>query len=251
MLPFNHIFIGIGNNGSLIVRNIKVSDARRIIVDTSDYLLDKRTFVESVAEFSKKIPENAIMWLIFENKPVNIEIARLMDFYAPRDVVRFAYVLSPYIELVTMKRPAWTKGFETVFYDSLWEVLKDYRDASIKDAFQHAGKRIGEMLSKLYHYLENDMLVNVDYADFFAMVKGGNVGIIRLLHEVDFGWHWGIWDRGLISIRAGKNVPLTHAHTVLHRFQDILKEKDVIWGVQIDENVSDDVEVLALLVKKW
>lgn len=182
---------------------------------------------------------------------MNIEIAKIIDFYLPSDVMRLAYVLTPYIELVNTEKPTWAGTFETVFYDSLWEVLDEYKEASLKDAFNAAGKRIGEMFSKLYNYLEANMLVNVDYADFFAMIKGGNVGILRLINEIDFNWHWGIWERGLINIRAGRNVPLSNAHKILNHFQEILEEKDIIWGVQIDNESNDDVEVLALLIKRW
>lgn len=249
--PFNHIFIGIGNNGSLIVRNIGIESSKRVIIDTSDYLLNKRVFVDEIEGFFKNVERNSIVWMIFERKPTNIEIAKLIDFYLPGDVMRLAYVLTPYIELVNTKKPKWAENFETVFYDSLWEVLSEYKEVSLKDAFNRAGMSIGEMFTKLYEYLENNMLVNVDYADFFAMIKGGNVGIIRLIRDIDFTWHWGIWDRGLINIMAGRRVPLSHAHRILNHFQDILGEKDIIWGVQIKEDAREEVEVLALLIKRW
>ncbi|MBP1912130.1 cell division GTPase FtsZ [Thermococcus stetteri] len=107
------------------------------------------------------------------------------------------------------------------------------------------------MFSRLYYYLESQMLVNIDYADLFNMIRGGNVGILRLLREVDFTWHWGIWERGLIGILVRNDFPLKGAHSILHSFQEILSEKDVIWGVITDENLNGRVEILSLLVKKW
>lgn len=109
------------------------------------------------------------------------------------------------------------------------------------------------MFSRLHYYLETQMLVNIDYADLFNMIRGGNVGILRTLRKVDFGWHWGgIWDRGGLvgGILVGKDFPLKDAHGILKRFQDILAEKDIIWGgVVMDENLTREVEILALLVK--
>ena len=59
--PFNHIFVGIGNNGSLIVRGIGIESSKRIIIDTSDYLLNKRAFVDEIEGFFENVKQNSIV----------------------------------------------------------------------------------------------------------------------------------------------------------------------------------------------
>lgn len=250
-LHFNHLFVGIGNNGSRIVKNLNIRNAGRVVVDPADYILNRKELIRDIRRFFGELNDNTIAWFLFENKPINIEISKQIDYYTPGKVIKLAYVLTPHTELVEMNKPEWADMFETVFYDSLRELLKEYQEIPLKDAFEMASRYIGGMFSKLYYYLENDMLINVDYADLFAIIKGRNVGILRILNKVEFDWNWGIWERGLINIRAGRHVPLSKAHSILNRFQYLLSKKDVIWGVQIDEETEKDIEILALLVKRW
>ncbi|AHF80143.1 hypothetical protein [Thermococcus paralvinellae] len=253
MIYFNHIFVGIGNGGIRIVKNIDIPNAVKVTLDSSYYLFDKKrnSFVKQIKNFFGNLSDDTIVWVIFEDKPINIEIANLINNTLPDKAIRLAYVLSPYKELVYEQKPKWANNFETVFYDSLSEFLDAYTLIPLEDAFNAASKQIGIMFSKLYYYLENQMLVNIDYADLFNMVKGGNIGILRILREVDFEWNWGIWDRGLISIMVGKKVPLKSAHEILGKFQHFLREKDIIWGVRMNEELENEIEILALLIKRW
>ncbi|HIP74626.1 MAG TPA: hypothetical protein EYH24_01320 [Thermococcus paralvinellae] len=255
MVSFTHIFVGIGNSGIRVIKNMNmdIPNAIGVTLDSSYYLLGRRrpSFVKQIRDFFGNLNDDTIIWVIFEDKPINIKIVNLINDSLPRKVIRLAYVLSPYRELVYEGKPEWASNFETVFYDSLSEFLNDYTSVPLEDAFNKASEQIGIMFSKLYHYLENQMLVNVDYADLFNMVKGGNVGILRILREVDFEWNWGMWDRGLINIMVGKNVPLKSAHEILKRFQHLLKEKDIIWGIRTNEELENEIEILALLIKRW
>ncbi len=251
MVSFSHIFVGIGNNGSKVVQNIDIKRTPKIVINPTYYLLGRSSFRQNLKELFWNIPDDAILWFILENKPVNVEIMQIILEYVPRKPLKLAYLLTPQRELINEEKPQWAENFDTVFYDSLWEFLDEYTSSSLESAFQMAAKNIGLMFTRLYYYLENQMLVNVDYADFFSMVKGNNVGILRLLRKVDFDWHWGIWDRGLVNILVGEKVPLNYAHKILSMFQSLLKEKDIIWGVKMEEGLKDQVEILSLLVKGW
>ncbi|WP_204266920.1 hypothetical protein, partial [Citrobacter youngae] len=48
-----------------------------------------------------------------------------------------------------------------------------------------------------------------------SVTKGGDVGILRLLNNVNFELHWGVWERGLINILANKSVPLESVTKIL------------------------------------
>ena len=253
MVSFTHIFVGIGNSGIRVVKNMNIPNAIGVTLDSSYYLLNRKrpSFVKQIRDFFGSLNDDTIIWIIFEDKPINIEIVNLINYSLPKKVIRIAYVLSPYRELIYERKPEWADNFETVFYDSLSEFLDVYTSIPLEDAFNAASKQIGIMFSKLYYYLENQMLVNIDYADLFNMVKGGNIGILRILRKVDFEWNWGIWDRGLISIMVGKNVPLKSAHEILRKFQYLLREKDIIWGVRMNKELDNEIEILALLIKRW
>ncbi|ASA77176.1 hypothetical protein [Thermococcus sp. 5-4] len=251
MQSFTHLFVGIGNTGARIVNSITADGIVKVTVNPAYYLLPRfDEYEERLRNFFSSLPENTFLWLVFDDKEINHELREIITESAPKDTIKLAYVLTPKKELVTEKKPPWAGDFETVFYDSLWDFFRS-DDASISVAFQGASQSIAEMFSRLYYYLETQMLVNIDYADLFNMIRGGNVGILRLLREVDFGWHWGIWDRGLVGILVGREFPLKDAHGILGHFQEILAEKDVIWGVVMDENLTREVEILALLVKRW
>ncbi|ASJ12064.1 hypothetical protein [Thermococcus thioreducens] len=251
MVSFTHLFVGIGNTGARIVNSITADGAVKVTVNPAYYLLPRSSeYEERLRGFFSRIPENTFLWLVFDDKDINHELREIIVDSTPKDTIKLAYVLTPRKELVVGKRPSWADDFETVFYDSLWDFFAD-ENVSLSTAFQEASKNIAAMFSRLYYYLETQMLVNIDYADLFNMIRGGNVGILRLLREVDFGWHWGIWDRGLIGILVGKEFPLRDAHGILASFQEILADKDVIWGVVMDENLTREVEILALLVKRW
>lgn len=251
LASFTHIFVGIGNGGARIVNSIEVDGAVRVSINPAYYLFSRKAdeYVGRIESFFSSIPANTMLWLIFDDKPINLEIVDLILRSSPEDTIKLAYVLTPERELVESETPPWARHFETVFYDSLWEFMRG--DAAVGSAFENAALQIGRMFSKLYYYLENEMLVNIDYADLFNIIRGGNVGILRMLRDVDFSWHWGIWDRGLISIMVGEKVPLKNAHRILARFQEILSEKDVIWGVRVAGNLEDEIEILALLTKRW
>ncbi|USG98967.1 hypothetical protein K1720_05255 [Thermococcus argininiproducens] len=251
MPSFPHIFIGIGNNGNRVVQNIGIEEVLKFSINPSYYLLGKSSFKKKIRKTFWDIPDNAVLWIVLENKPINIEILEIILDYLPKNPLKLAYILTPQKELVHEKKPWWAQEFDTVFYDSLWEFLHDYTDVSLETAFQMAAKNIGLMFTRLHYYLENQMLVNVDYADFFNIVRGNNVGILRLLTKVNFEWHWGIWDKGLINILVGENVPLSDAHKILYNFQNFLKEKDIIWGIKMEEGLNSRVEILSLLVKRW
>ncbi len=251
MRSFTHLFVGIGGTGARIVNSITADGIVKVTVNPAYYLLpNSERYAERLRDFFSRLPKNTFLWIVFEDKEINHELREIIIDSAPGDTIRLAYVLTPRRELIRGEKPPWADDFETVFYDSLWDFLSD-DNASLQDAFQNASANIAEMFSRLYYYLETQMLVNIDYADLFNMIKGGNVGILRLLREVDFNWHWGVWERGLIGILVGKEFPLKGAHSILRNFQEILSEKDIIWGVITDETLEKDVEILSLLVKKW
>ncbi|WP_461865768.1 hypothetical protein [Thermococcus sp.] len=251
LISFNHIFVGIGNNGVRVVDKINIDSVIRVTINPAYYLASCKSaeYMDRTKSFFSSIPKNTMLWLIFENKPINLEIVDLIINNTPEDVIKLAYILTPEKELVKENKPKWAENFETVFYDSLWEFMSG--EKTINFAFEHATYQIGNMFSKLYYYLENEMLVNIDYADLFNMIRGGNIGILRMLTNVDFNWHWGIWERGLISILVGKEVPLKYAHQILSHFQEILSERDIIWGIQVANNLEEEIEILALLTKRW
>ncbi|WP_297064508.1 hypothetical protein [Thermococcus sp.] len=250
MPSFTHIFVGIGNTGSRIVNGITADGVIKVTVNPAYYLLpSSERYAERLRSFFESVPKDSFLWLVFDDKPLNHELREVIEAALPGDVIKLAYVLTPNRELVTNGKPEWAGGFETVFYDSLWDFFKG--EYSISEAFESASRGIGRMFSKLYYYLETQMLVNIDYADLFNMIRGGNVGILRLLRGVDFDWHWGLWDRGLVALLVGEEAPLKDAHSILGRFQEILSEKDVIWGVITDRELGKDSEILALLVKRW
>ncbi len=251
LISFNHIFVGIGNSGVRIVDKINIDSAVRVTINPAYYLASHKAveYINRIESFFSSIPKNTMLWLIFEDKPINLEIANLITSNTPEDVIKLAYTLTPEKELVEENKPKWAGNFETVFYDSLWEFMS--REKTVNLAFEYATHQIGSMFSKLYYYLENEMLVNIDYADLFNMIRGNNVGILRMLNTVDFNWHWGIWERGLISILVGKEVPLKHAYHILSHFQEILSEKDIIWGVRVANGLEKEIEILALLTKRW
>ena len=251
MSSFPYIFVGIGNNGGKVVQNISMEGVSRIVINPTYYLLGKSSFRQNLKNLFWNVPEDAILWFILENKPINVEIVEVILEYMPQKPLKLAYLLTPQKELVHEEKPLWAENFGTVFYDSLWEFLDEYASSSLESAFQMATKNIGLMFTRLHYYLENQMLVNVDYADFFNMIKGSNIGILRLLRKVDFDWHWGIWDRGLVNILVGEKVPLSYAHKILNTFQKLLKEKDIIWGIKMEEGLGEGVEILSLLVKRW
>lgn len=247
MPSFTHLFAGIGNAGARIVDRISADGVVRVTINPGRYLLRPLEYGERIREFFSRIPKDTFLWLVFEDREINLELVNLIIENSPSDAIRLAYVLTPRRELIHEK-PPWAGSFETVFYDSLWDFLSE--DVPLGVAFERASVSIAELFSRLYYYLENQMLINIDYADLFNMINGGNVGIMRLLDRVDFGWHWGIWERGLIGILVGNDFPLKGAHEILSRFQELLAEKDIIWGIVTDENVRG-VEILALLVKGW
>jgi cell division GTPase FtsZ len=250
MPSFTHIFTGIGNAGARIVNSITTDGVVRVTINPAYYLLPRGDeYEERIRRFFSSLPKDTFLWLIFEDKDVESEIRDLIIESTPQDTVKLAYVLTPNKELVQGKKPGWAEAFETVFYDSLWEFLG--KNVPVAESYELASRRIAEMFSRLYYYLESQMLVNIDYADLFNMIKGGNVGIIRLLERVNFDWHWGLWDRGLIGILVGPEFPLKEAHEILRHFQEILEKKDVIWGIITDDNLKDEVEILSLLVKGW
>ncbi len=247
MRSFTHIFVGIGNSGANIVDRISADGVVKVTVNPAPYILRPRRYLQRLESFFSRIPEDTFLWLVFEDKPINRELVDFIMGSVPDDTIRLAYTLTPKRELV-YEKPPWAEGFETVFYDSLWDFLRE--DVPLGIAFERASVSIAELFSRLYYYLENQMLVNIDYADLFNMIRGGNVGIMRLLDRVDFSWHWGIWERGLIGILVGEDFPLSGAHAILARFQELLSEKDVIWGIITDEKVRG-VEILALLTRRW
>ncbi len=251
MESFTHLFVGIGNAGARIVNSISADGTVRVTVNPA-YLLMPRaeTYEKKLRDFFSRLPRNTFLWLIFEDKEANHLVRQIITESVPSDTIKLAYVLTPRRELIHEEKPPWADDFETVFYDSLWDFFTG-PDEPVATAFHAASRHIAEMFSRLHYYLESQMLVNIDYADLFNMIKGGNVGILRLLRRVDFNWHWGIWERGLIGILVGKEFPLMNAHRILKNFQEILSEKDIIWGVIIDENLDREVEILALLVRKW
>ncbi|WP_297464149.1 hypothetical protein [Thermococcus sp.] len=250
MRSFTHVFVGIGGTGARIVDSITADGIVKVTVNPAYYLLPShQRYVERLRNFFSSLPGNTFLWLVFEDSGVNHEMRELILESVPSDTIKLAYVLTPRRELIHEEKPPWAGDFETVFYDSLWDFMQE--DVPLQRAFQLASEEIAAMFSRLYYYLETQMLVNIDYADLFNIIKGGNVGILRILRKVDFGWHWGVWERGLIGILVGEDFPLRDAHEILRRFQQILSEKDVIWGIVTDGNLGGKVEILALLVKKW
>lgn len=247
MRSFTHIFVGIGSTGARIIEGISADGVVKVTLNPAHYILRPAEYEGRIRKFFSHLPRDTFVWLVFEDKPTNHELREILTESVPEDSIRIAYILTPKRELVD-ERPDWASDFETVFYDSLWDFLGEEIPLGI--AFDRASVNIAMMFSRLCYYLENQMLVNIDYADLFNMIRGGNVGILRLLNEVNFDWHWGIWERGLIGILVGKDFPLKGAYEILSRFQELLSEKDIIWGLITDENVSG-VEILALLIRGW
>ncbi len=187
--------------GARIVNGITADGVVKVTVNPPAYYLlpNSDRYEERLRRFFSRLPpENTFLWLIFEDKEVNHELREIIiDSAPPGDTIKLAYVLTPRKGTRRWEEaPPWAKDFETVFYDSLWDFLTDEK-ASLSAAFEEASRSIADMFSRLHYYLETQMLVNIDYADLFNMIRGGNVGILRTLRKVDFGWHWGgIWDRG-------------------------------------------------------
>ncbi|WP_048811338.1 FtsZ/tubulin family protein [Thermococcus gammatolerans] len=248
MIGFTHVFVGIGGAGSKVVNEITV-DSIKVNINPGRYLLRTEEYMRRVPLFFSTVPEDSIVWILTEDKPINVEILRLIIDSIPEGATRLAYVFTPARELVKEKKPQWAGLFDTVFYDSLWEFFDERKPLS--EAYKEASGSIARALSSLIRNLEGQMLINVDYADFFSVVRGGNVGIIRLLRSVDLSWHWGIWDRGIIMTLARDDVALREAHQILEMFQGILRKKDIIWGMVTDKDIKNRMEVIALLVKEW
>ncbi|ASJ01855.1 hypothetical protein A3L09_00555 [Thermococcus profundus] len=248
MIGFTHVFAGIGGAGSNVVDGI-TSDVVKVRINPGLYLLRTEAYTTKMRSFFSSLPENSILWIVTEDKPVNAEILRLIAESSPEGTTRLAYVFTPYRELVKEKKPEWASLFDTVFYDSLWEFLDEKKPLS--EAYREASGVIARALTSLHFNLEGQMLINIDYADFFAVVKGGNVGILRLLRKVNFDWHWGIWDRGIVMTLVREDVELKAAHSVLKKFHDLLREKDIIWGMTTEKGTPNRMEILALLVKRW
>lgn len=248
MIGFTHVFAGIGGVGANVVDGI-TSDVVKVRVNPGHYLLRTRVYRERITSFFSSLPENTILWIVTEDKPVNVEILQLMTESSPEGSTKLAYVFTPKRELVKEEKPEWADGFDTVFYDSLWEFLDER--TPLAEAYEKASGVIARAITHLHKNLESQMLINVDYADFFTVVKGGNVGILRLLRRVDFDWHWGLWDRGIVVTLARDDVALKEAHSVLKRFHDLLRKKDIIWGMATENGIQSRMEILALLVKTW
>lgn len=248
MIGFTHVFAGIGGVGSKVVDKITLRSIK-VNVNPGRYLLKTGEYIKRIPSFFSSLPENSVVWIVTENKPVNIEILDLIVKSVPEDATKLAYIFTPRKELVKEKKPEWADLFDTVFYDSLWEFFDERKP--LREAYDKASEKIARAMDCLLNNLDGQMLINVDYADFFAVVKGGNVGILRLLSSVDLNWHWGIWDRGIVITLARDDVALKEAHAVLGSFHDILKEKDIIWGMVTDNKVENRMEVIALLVKGW
>ncbi|WP_010477267.1 hypothetical protein [Thermococcus zilligii] len=248
MLNFTHVFVGIGKAGGSVVDGIE-SDVVKVRINPGYYILRTGTYSEKIASFFSRLPENSLVWIVFEDKPVNVEIVKLISENLPEGTMGLAYVFTPSRELFEESKPSWAKNFETVFYDSLWEFLK--RDVPLLEAYEEASVVISRALTLLHKSLEGQMVINVDYADFFSTVRGGNVGILRLLGRVDFDWHWGVWDRGIVITIVDEGVALRDAHAVLQRFHDLLKEKDIIWGLISRKTAGTGIETLTLLVREW
>jgi len=248
VVGFTHVFVGIGGAASKVVNKITV-DAVKVTINPGRYLLRTEEYMRRVPLFFSAIPEDSIVWILTEDKPINVEILRLIVNSVPERAIKLAYIFTPARELVEEKKPGWAGLFDTVFYDSLWEFFDDKKPLS--EAYDEASGSIARAVSTLIKTLEGQMLINVDYADFFSVVRGGNVGILRLLRSVDLSWHWGIWDRGIVITLAHDDVALKEAHEVLGKFQVILRKKDVIWGMATDREVKSGMEVIALLVREW
>lgn len=248
MIGFTHVFAGIGGAGSKVVDKITLRSIK-VNINPGRYLLRTGEYIRRIPAFFSSLPENSIVWIVTENKPVNIEILNLIVESVPEKATKLAYIFTPRKELVKEEKPAWVDPFDTVFYDSLWGFFDERKPLGV--AYDEASEKIARALSYLLDNLDGQMLINVDYADFFAVVKGGNVGILRLLSSVNLNWHWGIWDRGIVITLARDDVALKEAHAVLGRFHGILKEKDIIWGVVTHNNVENRMEVIALLVREW
>jgi hypothetical protein len=189
VLNFTHVFVGVGKAGGIVVDGI-ASDVVKVRINPGYYILRTEKYSEKIASFFSRLPENSIVWAVFEDKPVNIEIVDLISKNLPEGTLSLAYVFTPSRELFEEKKPGWAENFETVFYDSLWEFMKT--NIPLERAYEGAAKLISKAITFLHRSLEGQMIINVDYADFFTVVRGGNVGILRLLSRVDFEWDWGV-----------------------------------------------------------
>ena len=248
VLGFTHVFTGIGKTGGIVVDGVS-SDVVKVRIDPGRYILRTEKYRERISSFFSALPEHSIVWMVTEERPVNIEIIDIISESVPEGTLKLAYIFTPKRELVKEEKPEWADSFETVFYDSLWEFLR--QDVPLVEAYRRAAETIARAFTYLHANLEGRMLINVDYADFLTVTGGSNVGILRLLDRIDFDWHWGLWDRGLVITLVGDDISLKEAHSVLERFQELLREKDIIWGMVVDGNLKGKAQVLALLVKKW
>ncbi len=249
MITFTDVFVGIGRKGARIVEGIS-ADGVKVTVNPAYYILRPEMYSEKLRSFFGSLPENTMLWMFFDDNPINGEIRDLItkSVRSIDGLTLLAYILTPHRELVNEKKPSWARRFDTVFYDSLEEFM--VYDVPIREAYDRAAGEIAEALSDLYRYLEDQMLINVDYADFFTIIRGGNVGILRKLSGVEARWKWGVWERGLIMAIVGERFKLAEAHNILSNFQRLLSKKDIIWGISINEGKLE-VEILALLVKRW
>jgi len=249
MITFTDVFVGIGREGARIVNGI-TADGVKVTVNPAYYILRPERYSRKLVRFFSSLPENSMLWIFHEDNAVNSEIRDLIANTARglNNVTLLAYVLTPHRELINEEKPSWAKKFDTVFYDSLEEFLRP--DVPLHEAYEEAAGEIARALSNLYRYLESQMLVNVDYADFFTVIKGGNVGILRRFSSIDIDWKWGIWERGLVIAVVNEEFKLSEAHKILSDFQELLSKKDIIWGISMNPD-NRDVEVLALLVKGW
>ncbi|NPA47100.1 MAG: hypothetical protein GXO14_00465 [Thermococci archaeon] len=249
MITFTDVFVGIGREGARIINGI-TADGVKVTVNPAYYILRPERYSRRLEEFFGSLPENTMLWIFHEDNAINAEIRDLIVSTARNtpNLTLLAYVLTPHRELINEEKPSWANSFDTVFYDSLGEFLQ--MNVPLREAYERAAGEISSALSNLYRYLEGQMLVNVDYADFFTIVRGGNVGILRKFSSTDIDWRWGVWERGLVIAVVNENFKLSEAHRILSEFQELLSEKDIIWGVSVNPG-TERVEVLALLVKRW
>ncbi len=249
MITFTDVFVGIGREGARIVNGI-AADGVKVTVNPAYYILRPEVYSRKLVEFFNSIPDNSMVWLFHEDNSVSAEIRQLIvsTVREKKGLTLLDYILTPHRELVNEEKPLWATDFDTVFYDSLEDFLR--LDVPVNEAYEMAAGEISGALSELYKYLESQMLVNVDYADFFSVIRGGNVGILRKFRGNEIEWKWGIWERGLVIAVVNESFKLSDAHGILSKFQELLSKKDIIWGISMSQEVRG-TEIIALLVKGW
>jgi len=132
------------------------------------------------------------------------------------------------------------------------------------EAFKIADEVIGKAIDGITHTILVPSLINLDFADFMAIMKTGGMAMISVgkgagpkkieeavaavknqpLLEVDYSDATG----ALIHITGGPTLSLSDANKAGSMLTDKVRENaPVIWGARIDEKMGDEVEIVLII----